>query len=125
MTNEKKQNFSGGEFTSQIDARADTEKYEGGCRTLKNMIPDMFGNAVKRPGTEMIVVGNGAACYYEEPALAGVVGISTPQELQDIKDTLDGDYELLNDIDMKWNPGVHKDKKVNCRMVLPINFKLS
>ena len=33
--------------------------------------------------------------------------------------------QVLNDIDMKWNPGVHKDKKVNCRMVLPINFKLS
>ena len=52
-------NFNGGEFTAKIDARSDTEKYAGGCRTLENMIPLIFGGAEKRPGTEFIST-NGA-----------------------------------------------------------------
>ena len=47
-------NFNGGEYSPKIDARADTEKYAGGCRILENMIPSIFGGAEKRPGTEFI-----------------------------------------------------------------------
>ena len=32
---------------------------------------------------------------------------------------------VLKEIDVKWNPGILEDKMVNCRMVLPITFKLS
>ncbi|HUT00138.1 MAG TPA: hypothetical protein VMY59_07475 [Candidatus Thermoplasmatota archaeon] len=46
--------FNGGEYSPKIDARADTEKYAGGCRKLENMIPSVFGGAEKRPGTEFI-----------------------------------------------------------------------
>ena len=46
--------FNGGEYSPKIDARSDTEKYTGGCRTLSNMIPLIFGGAERRPGTEFI-----------------------------------------------------------------------
>ena len=47
-------NLNGGEYTSKIDTRSDTEKYISGCRTLENMIPLIFGGVEKRPGTEFI-----------------------------------------------------------------------
>jgi len=53
-------NFNGGQFTPKIDARVDTEKYVSGCRQLDNMIPDVFGNATKRPGTELISLASSA-----------------------------------------------------------------
>ena len=43
--------FNGGEFTPQIDARSDVEKYASGCRHLENMIPLIYGPAERRPGT--------------------------------------------------------------------------
>jgi len=46
--------FNGGEFSPHIDARADVEKYSSGCRTLENMIPRIYGDAERRPGTEFI-----------------------------------------------------------------------
>ena len=46
--------FNSGEFSPKIDARHDTEKYAGGCRTLTNMIPSIYGTATRRPGTEFI-----------------------------------------------------------------------
>lgn len=47
-------NFNSGEVTPEIDARKDIEKYTGGCRRLDNVIPNIYGNAVKRPGTGFI-----------------------------------------------------------------------
>ncbi len=96
--------FSSGEITPEVDARKDIEAYIGGCRRLENMIPDIYGNASKRPGTELVVAGNGAACYYEasspDPAK---IGISTMEELAKIGNDggfpLNGDYELLNNLD--------------------------
>ena len=32
---------------------------------------------------------------------------------------------VLNTIDVKWTPAIHDFQKVNCRMVIPIIFKLS
>ncbi len=107
MTNEIVVNFNSGEMTPQTDARDDIEKYAGGCRQLDNMIPDQFGNATKRPGTELIVAGNGVACYYPIPPDTGKVRISTPQELQDVNNDLTEDYEVINNIDMvgfTWTP---------------------
>ena len=37
-----------------IDARTDIEKYSSGCRTLQNMIPRIYGNVERRPGTGYI-----------------------------------------------------------------------
>ena len=100
--------FNSGAVTPEIDARFDIEKYSRGCRRLENMIPDMYGNATKRPGTELIVAGNGSGCYYKAPAPdPAKTSISTPQELQDMEDDLTADYELLNNIDMTgfdWTP---------------------
>ena len=111
MTNIVVTNFASGEVTPEADARKDIDKYTGGCRTLENMIPDLYGNATRRPGTELIVVGNGFACYYPpvvpDPAKTQ---ISTPQQLQDIGSSqaaLADDYELINNIDMTgfdWTP---------------------
>ena len=56
-------NFNTGEVTPDIDARRDIEKYSGGCRVLQNMIPDMYGNAAKRPGTELIAISLGEGLY--------------------------------------------------------------
>ncbi|GAH37867.1 unnamed protein product, partial [marine sediment metagenome] len=46
--------FNAGEFTPQIDARSDIEKYSSGCRTLDNFIPRIYGGVTKRPGTKYI-----------------------------------------------------------------------
>lgn len=56
-------NFNGGEYSPKIDARADTEKYAGGCRKLENMIPKIYGGAERRPGTELITVSNEDGTY--------------------------------------------------------------
>lgn len=97
-------NFNSGEVSPEIDARPDIEKYIGGCRKLENMIPDIYGNATRRPGTELITVGNGAACYWVRPAIDPTkIGISTAEELQKIsydpEYPVRGDYELRADID--------------------------
>ncbi len=46
--------FAGGEQSPLIDARSDLEKHSSGCRTLRNMIPRIYGNVERRPGTEYI-----------------------------------------------------------------------
>jgi len=43
-----------GELSPLIDARSDVAKYASGCRTLQNMIPRIYGAAIRRPGTEYI-----------------------------------------------------------------------
>jgi len=50
-------NLNGGEFTSHLDARSDTEKYSSGCRHLENMIPRIYGPVERRPGTIYISGG--------------------------------------------------------------------
>ena len=97
-------NFNSGEISPELDARPDIEKYVGGCRSLKNMIPDVFGNATRRPGTELIQIGNGYACYYEAIVPDETkIGITTMEELaligNDEAYPLSGDYELLNNLD--------------------------
>jgi len=60
----------------------------------------LFGNATKRPGTEFVTIG-GAGCYFDTSLPDDTkIGISTPQELQDVENDLSGDYQILNDIDM-------------------------
>ena len=54
MTNIAVVNFNSGEISPELDARKDIEKYTGGCRRIDNMIPDLYGNATRRPGTEFI-----------------------------------------------------------------------
>ena len=109
-------NFNAGEITPDVDAREDIEKYTGGCRKCENMIPDVFGNATKRPGTEFITIG-GAGCYFETPASDPTkIHIYTADQLQKVgfyhptpvfaaehTDSTyppDGNYELMNDIDL-------------------------
>jgi len=104
MTNINTVTFSGGEFSPKIDTRTDTEKYASGCRRLENMIPRKYGSVEKRPGTEMIVVGNGAACYYEGPTPDPTkIQIYTMSDLMKIgvegTHLRSGDYELMNNLD--------------------------
>ena len=42
--------FNSGEMTPETDA-LDIEKYAAGCRHLENMIPRIYGDAERRPGT--------------------------------------------------------------------------
>jgi hypothetical protein len=57
MTNISIVNFNSGELAPETDARGDIEKYPGGCRRCENMIPEVYGDATKRPGTEFITIG--------------------------------------------------------------------
>lgn len=43
--------FNAGELDPRMDARAGLEKYQAGCRVLKNFVPVPFGGVSKRPGT--------------------------------------------------------------------------
>ena len=52
-------NFNSGEVSPKIDARADTEKYVGGCRQSDNMIPSKYGSSTRRPGTEFLTFSSG------------------------------------------------------------------
>lgn len=42
--------FTGGEMTPLMDARADTEKYQSGCRQMQNYLPLAHGAATRRRG---------------------------------------------------------------------------
>ncbi|MDE6734636.1 MAG: hypothetical protein K2J64_04130, partial [Desulfovibrio sp.] len=42
--------FIAGELAPSLAARVDLEKYNKGCRTLKNFLVQPHGGAVKRPG---------------------------------------------------------------------------
>ena len=46
--------FSTGEWSPQIDARADVEKYTSACRDLENFIPKIYGTVERRPGLKFI-----------------------------------------------------------------------
>ena len=47
-------NFNSGEVSPEVDARKDIAKYTGACRRLENVIPDVYGNGTRRPGTVYI-----------------------------------------------------------------------
>lgn len=68
------------------------------------MIPDQYGNASKRPGTEFVTIG-GAGCYWTTvPSNPAAIHIYTAAQLQLVGSggayPNDGDYELMNDIDL-------------------------
>jgi hypothetical protein len=46
--------FNGGELSPWLDPRLDLDKYRMGCRTLENMLPSVYGGALRRPGTEYL-----------------------------------------------------------------------
>jgi hypothetical protein len=46
--------FNNGEVTEHIDARSDVDKYSSSCRTLENLIPLVWGDVTRRPGTQYI-----------------------------------------------------------------------
>ena len=54
MANVAVTSFNNGEVTPHIDARSDVEKYASSCRILENMLPLIYGDAVRRPGTKYI-----------------------------------------------------------------------
>ncbi len=46
--------MNNGEVTPHIDARSDVEKYASSCRILENMLPLVYGDVTRRPGTQYI-----------------------------------------------------------------------
>jgi hypothetical protein len=46
--------FNKGELSPKLDARVDTEVYQGGCRQLKNFLPMVQGGITKRRGFEYV-----------------------------------------------------------------------
>lgn len=52
--NELRNNFSGGEWTSLLDARSDLQKYDSACITMQNFRPLPWGGATYRPGQKFV-----------------------------------------------------------------------
>lgn len=52
--------FNAGELSPWLDPRIDLDKYRAGCRTLKNMLPAIYGGALRRPGTAYLGSAPGA-----------------------------------------------------------------
>lgn len=46
--------LNSGKLSPLVDTRSDTEKYDSGCRELKNMLPLIYGPVTRRPGTKYI-----------------------------------------------------------------------
>lgn len=46
--------FGNGEVTQKIDCRIDTQKYASSCRSLKNMLPLIYGCVERRPATKYV-----------------------------------------------------------------------
>ena len=43
--------FNNGEISPHIDTRSDVEKYASSCRILENMLPLVYGDVTRIPGT--------------------------------------------------------------------------
>jgi hypothetical protein len=54
-------NFNAGELSPFLDGRLDLEKYNSGCRRMRDWIPMLQGPAAKRPGTGYIAEAKNAA----------------------------------------------------------------
>ena len=54
--------FTGGEMTPKLDARADTEKYQNGCRQLQNLVLMPQGGVTRRRGFQFV-----ASAKYDYP----------------------------------------------------------
>lgn len=50
--------FNSGEFSPKVFGRTDIERYEGGVKTMTNMVPIPQGGSVRRPGTRYIATAN-------------------------------------------------------------------
>lgn len=53
--------FNNGEVSPHIDARADVAKYANSCRTLENMLPLVYGDVTRRPGTKYVATAKSNA----------------------------------------------------------------
>ncbi len=51
--------FNTGVVTPHLHARVDIEKYAAACRVLENMLPLVYGDVTRRPGTEYIATSKG------------------------------------------------------------------
>lgn len=53
--------FNNGEVSPHIDGRADVAKYASSCRVLENMLPLVYGDVVRRPGTKYVATAKSNA----------------------------------------------------------------
>jgi len=58
MANIPQLSFGGGEQTPKMWSRSDVEKHGTGCRQLQNAIPEIYGDAERRPGTIYIATSH-------------------------------------------------------------------
>lgn len=73
-------NFTGGETTPLLDGRTDVERVVNGCRTLKNMVIDDAGAAVRRRGFRYIASQKGYGPFgnVEQSCGSGYTGTPIP-----------------------------------------------
>lgn len=58
-------NFTSGEWSPKMVARADAEQYPRACKTLKNAMPQLYGGAFKRPGFHQAVLNDPGIDYQD------------------------------------------------------------
>jgi hypothetical protein len=56
--------FGNGEVTQKLDCRLDTQKFSSSCRSLKNMLPLVYGCAERRTGTKFVLSTAGTSESY-------------------------------------------------------------
>ena len=94
--------FNTGQVSWRVAPRMDFEKYKSSLRTAENVLVTTQGPVTRRPGT-LFVAAAPTADFNEitrPPVDSNKIGISTPQQLQNMENDLTADYQLLNDIDM-------------------------
>ena len=110
--------FNSGELDPLIRYRVDLDRKYLGVETMENFLVEPQGLAQRRPGTMYVATAaTPDAIPPTRPPIAGspVIGISTAADLQLVGSTgtgigdfpTDGDYELLNDINLTgidWVP---------------------
>src|SRR3974390_1640271 len=54
MASTAQRSFAGGEFTPQLWARTDVQKYQSGTKVLRNFVVQREGGASYRPGLDFV-----------------------------------------------------------------------
>lgn len=111
--------FNTGQVSPLLEARTDFPKYRSSCRTVENMFVTVHGSAVRRSGTRFVAEGKGetsgsdAILNYPTlqiadgtfsvrtvaPDLSQTLEIANLTDLQNMENTLDGNYYLSDNID--------------------------
>lgn len=99
---------TGGEISSQLEARVETDKYKSSARILENFIVKPYGAIVKRPGTEYLGTTKDNQPARLEPFKRSVndnyMLEFTDQNLRIWKNAAPLTIDINTDVSLQWNP---------------------